>query len=203
MACLSLLQVGKVPCQLGAVDYAGGGPVHIASGVSALAFAWVVGPRAAWNQVLKPHNMSNVFVGTGLLIFGWIGFNGGSGGIASSRACMAGISFILNPSFCIHHFVIIREVISVFIYISLVWVLLEFFSTGKISGIANCLGALAGLVAITPGSGYVDPWAGIIIGGLTSFICYFAMFQKKLTGIDDSLDVFAVHGVGGNAFLIL
>jgi Amt family ammonium transporter len=103
-----------------------------------------------------------------------------------------------NDSFCINCFVISREVISGFTLISLVWVLLEFYSTGKISGIANCLGALAGLVGITPGSGYVDPWSAIIIGGLTATICFFAMSQKRLTGIDDSLDVFAVHGVGGN-----
>jgi Amt family ammonium transporter len=93
LSCISLPAVGTAPCQVGAVDFAGGGPVHIASGISALAFAWVVGPRATWNQVLKPHNISNVFVGTGLLIFGWIGFNGGSGLVASSRAAQAGSPF--------------------------------------------------------------------------------------------------------------
>jgi Amt family ammonium transporter len=197
MSCISLPAVGTISCE-GAVDFGGGGPVHIACGVSALAFAWIIGPRAKFNQVFKPHNLGNVYIGTGLLMFGWIGFNGGSGAISSARAAMS-CAIYTNFRFCDNTSFISREVISSFT-LSLVWVFVEYYSTGKTSGLSTCLGALAGLVAITPGSGYVDPWAGIIIGGLTSFICHFAMFQKRLTGIDDSLDVFAVHGVGGNAF---
>lgn len=128
----------------------------------------------------KPSSVTNVFLGTALLWFGWFGFNGASAIGATSRAGMAAMVTTISASAG-----------------ALVWVLIDCIRTKKISGIGFCSGALAGLVGITPASGFVAPWAAIIIGVVTSALCNAACALKELMGADDVLDSFALHGVGG------
>ena len=162
----------------GSLDFAGGSPVHIASGAAALAYAMVIGKRK--NQKLVPHSASNVILGTTLLWFGWNGFNGGSAAAANGRAAAAIIATNLAASAG-----------------SLTWMIVDYIKTGKFSAIGFCSGAVAGLVSITPGSGFVSPGSSIIIGFLGALACNFAAKLTKRFQFDDTLDVFAVHGVGG------
>lgn len=167
--------------KLGVLDFAGGTVVHIAAGFSALALAWLVGPRQSTlkNEEVKPHNIPMVVLGAGILWFGWFGFNAGSaltsGGLAANAFVATNISGAAA---------------------ALAWFLLEWmYGRPSLIGIAS--GAVAGLVAITPGAGFVPPIAGIPIGAIASIICFYAIRLRKKTGIDDALDVFGVHGVGG------
>ncbi|KAG1248807.1 hypothetical protein G6F68_013641 [Rhizopus microsporus] len=145
--------------QLGVLDFAGGSPVHITSGFSSLAYALILGRRQL--DEFKPHNMSNVILGTAFLWFGWFGFNGGSALSGNLRAVMACLVTNLAASF---------------------------------SALGFCSGAIAGLVAITPGAGFVRPVCSIPIGILGALSCYAAIRLKDWLKYDDVADVFAIHG---------
>ena len=168
--------------KFGAIDFAGGTVVHISSGVSALVACIVLGKRKNYGKVSnRPHNIPFVFLGAALLWFGWFGFNAGSAGAANSLAVHA---FITTNTSCG------AAMLS--------WMFIERVKNGKPTLIGASTGAVIGLVAITPGAGYVPIWASIIIGALVSPICYFFITViKQKFGYDDSLDAFGCHGVGG------
>jgi Amt family ammonium transporter len=168
--------------RLGALDFAGGTVVHINAGVSALALAWLLGPRRGYREKapMEPNNIPMVVLGAGLLWFGWFGFNAGSaltsGGLASSAFVATNISGAAAAS---------------------TWMILSWiYRRPTVLGTAT--GAIAGLAAITPAAGFVSPMMGIPIGVVAAVVCYYAMlFRAKRMGIDESLDVWACHGIGG------
>ena len=179
--CLSTTLKPEVPCQIGALDFAGGGPVHMAAGAASLAFCIFLGHRKlSGHDEFKPHNITNIFLGTALLWMGWIGFNAGSALGATPRAGYAAINTVLSASAG-----------------ALSWVLFDFHFTRKLSGIAFCSGAIAGLVGITPGAGYVPAWSSVIFGTFTAIGCASSIRVKDYLGFDDSADAWGVHGVGG------
>ncbi len=168
--------------KLGAIDFAGGTVVHISSGVSALVAALVLGKRKGYGKIsYSPHNIPFVFLGAALLWFGWFGFNAGSAGAANQLA--------------VHAFLTTNTAAATAL---LMWNLIEKVKTGKPTLAGASTGAVIGLVAITPGAGFVPIWASIIIGALVSPLCYFFItVVKPRFGYDDSLDAFGCHGVGG------
>ncbi|EPB90792.1 hypothetical protein HMPREF1544_02370 [Mucor circinelloides 1006PhL] len=173
--------------QMGIMDYAGGIPVHISSGLAAVAYAMVLGKRRDYNEnVNTPHNVSFVFLGLALMWFGWFSFNAGSALAANARS--------VNSLVCTHLSACTAAV---------VWVLLDYIKTRKWSIIGLCTGAVAGLATITPGSGFVSPSSSLAFGAIGSFVCYIAIHYKHKMRIDDCLDVFGVHYVGGLVGLIL
>ena len=167
--------------QMGALDFAGGTVVHICAGVSALALARLVGPRKGFSDgsPMEPHNIPMVAFGAGILWFGWFGFNAGSaltsGGLAASAFVATNIS----------------AAAAAFTWMTLSWI----YRRPTLLGVAT--GAVAGLVAITPAAGFVSPMMGIPIGMGAAVICYYFMIFRVKWGIDESLDVWAVHGIGG------
>ncbi len=167
--------------KLGALDFAGGTVVHINAGVSALALAWVLGPRKGYKtDSMEPHNIGMVVLGAALLWFGWFGFNAGSaltaGGLASN-AFVTTNTAAASAAFT--------------------WMMISWFHR-RPSLLGTVTGAVVGLVAITPAAGFVQPWAGIPIGAIASFISYYLMsFRARKMGVDESLDVWACHGMGG------
>ncbi|KAK7720055.1 low affinity high capacity ammonium permease [Diaporthe eres] len=170
----------------GVLDYAGGGPVEIGSGMSALAYSWVLGRRNEKMMLnFRPHNISLILLGTILLWFGWLGFNGGSAFGANLRATMACWNSCLTAMFA-----------------AMTWCLLDFRLAKKWSLVGWCSGTISGLVAATPASGFIPPWASVILGVVTGICCNFGTKIKFLVGIDDSLDVFAEHGIGGIVGLV-
>ncbi|KFA70447.1 hypothetical protein S40285_00631 [Stachybotrys chlorohalonatus IBT 40285] len=170
----------------GVLDYAGGVPVEIGSGMSALAYSWVLGRRNEKMMMnFRPHNISLITLGTILLMVGWLGFNGGSSFGANLRAAMACWNSILTGMFA-----------------AMTWCLLDYRLAKKWSMVGWCSGTISGLVAATPASGFLDPWASILLGIVAGVACNFATKIKFLIKIDDSLDVFAEHGVGGIVGLI-
>jgi len=167
--------------QMGAMDFAGGTVVHISSGVSALAAALVVGRRLGYGSTAYiPHNLPMTITGAALLWFGWFGFNAGSALAANGLAASA---------FVVTH---IASAVA-----ALSWLLVEWVHRGKPTTLGAASGAVAGLVAITPGSGFVGPASAIFIGGLAGVICYGGVMLKGKLGYDDSLDVVGIHGFGG------
>ncbi|KAI1253502.1 hypothetical protein MGN70_005710 [Eutypa lata] len=165
----------------GVLDYAGGGPVEIGSGLSALAYSWVLGRRHEKMMLnFRPHNVSLVTLGTILLWFGWLGFNGGSAFGANLRATVANWNSCLTAMFA-----------------AMTWCVLDFRLAKKWSMVGWCSGTISGLVAATPASGFIAPWASVILGVVTGICCNFGTKVKFLVKIDDSLDVFAEHGIGG------
>jgi len=166
--------------EMGALDFAGGTVVHISSGFSALVAAIVVGKRKGKLDNFKPHNIPYVLLGTGLLWFGWFGFNAGSSLAADGIAVNAFL--VTNTSAAAG---------------ALMMMFLSMRATGKPSAIMTATGAVAGLVAITPASGFVGPIAAILIGAGVGLVSWFAIQFKNQRGWDDSLDVWAVHGMGG------
>lgn len=167
---------------IGALDFAGGTVVHISSGVAGLVIALVLGKRKGHKVVsMVPHNIPFVILGTGLLWFGWFGFNAGSALAANGLAVAA--------------FVTTNTAAAAGL---LSWVIVEWLHHGKATVLGAGTGAVVGLVAITPGAGFVTPLSAIIIGLMVSPICYFAVsVVKSKLGYDDSLDAFGCHGVGG------
>ena len=167
---------------MGLLDFAGGTVVHINAGIAGLVAALVLGKRRGYGtENLAPYDLSMAVIGTGLLWVGWLGFNGGSALGAGSRASMAIVATHLAASAG-----------------ALTWMVLEWSSRGKPSVLGLISGAIAGLGTITPASGFVLPWHGIVIGIAAGAACYWACTKLKLwLGYDDSLDVFGVHGVGG------
>jgi Amt family ammonium transporter len=167
--------------KLGALDFAGGTVVHISSGVSALAAALVVGRRLGYGSTAYiPHNVPMTITGAALLWFGWFGFNAGSALAANGLAASA---------FVVTH---IASAVA-----ALSWLVVEWVHRGKPTTLGAASGAVAGLVAITPGSGFVGPVPAIIIGGLAGVICYAGVMLKGKLRYDDSLDVVGIHGFGG------
>ncbi|WP_271077723.1 ammonium transporter [Aurantiacibacter sp. MUD61] len=168
--------------QLGVVDFAGGLVVHATAGVSALVVVLLLGKRQGFgSSQLLPHAPGLTMLGAMLLWVGWFGFNGGSALTATDDASTAIINTHLAAAVA-----------------ALVWLLIEKFKFGKPTTIGFATGAIAGLATITPAAGYVAPGAAILMGAAGSFVCYQAiLLVKNKLGIDDSLDVFAVHGVGG------
>ncbi len=166
---------------LGALDFAGGTVVHISSGISALAAALVIGKRKGYgHEQIRPHNLPLTVAGAALLWFGWFGFNAGSALSAGKLATSA--------------FVVTNTATAAAV---LGWMFAEWAFRGKPTVLGAASGAVAGLVAITPASGFVTPMASIIIGAGAGFLCYNACNVKTKLGYDDSLDVVGVHGVGG------
>lgn len=168
--------------KIGAVDFAGGDVVHISSGVSALVLALLLGKRKNFGKAsYHPHNIPFVLLGAALLWFGWFGFNGGSALAANGLA--------------IHAFMTTNTAAA---GAMLSWLLIEVLKNGKPTLVGASTGLVIGLVAITPGAGFVPVWAAIIIGACVSPICYFFISViKPKFGYDDALDVFGCHGVGG------
>ena len=160
-----------------ALDFAGGTVVHITSGISSLAILTYLGKRRGFGvDPLKPHNVTLTLLGTGLLWFGWFGFNAGSSLAANEIAALAFITTLVAPAAA-----------------GFVWMALEWHHLGYPTALGFATGVLAGLVAITPSAGFVTPMAAIPIGAITSFVCYNAVGLKERLGYDDSLDAFGVH----------
>jgi Amt family ammonium transporter len=175
---------GALPC----LDFAGGTVVHASSGISALVCALVLGKRKGYpSEAMKPHNLTLAFVGACLLWVGWFGFNAGSALAANGLAATAFVNT---------HFAAAAALLG--------WLIIEWMRDGKPSVLGGITGAVAGLVAVTPASGFVTPMAALAIGFLAGFACYASVaIVKRSFGYDDSLDAFGVHGVGGALGAIL
>ena len=165
--------------QMGALDFAGGTVVHINSGVTALALALILGKRK--DDSLLPHNLGYSVLGAGFLWFGWMGFNGGSALAANGLAASA---------------ILVSNIAAATALVT--WIIIDVFRIGKPTMLGAITGGVAGLVAITPAAGFVDVPAAIVIGFITAFVSYFAIYYlKSKLGYDDALDVFGVHGLSG------
>jgi ammonium transporter, Amt family len=165
----------------GALDFAGGTVVHINAGVSALVAALVLGSRKDYGRTaVLPHNVPFVLLGAGLLWFGWFGFNGGSALAANELAGLAFTNTFLAPAATL-----------------VVWTLLDYFRTGRATAVGAATGIVVGLVAITPAAGFVSPTNALVLGAVAALPSYFVIQLRSRTRIDDSLDVFAGHGIGG------
>lgn len=168
--------------QLGLYDFAGGTVVHITAGVAALVTALVMGPRKGFpNTAIMPHNMTMTVTGAGMLWVGWFGFNGGSALAANGDAAMAVLVTHISAAVG-----------------AMTWMSIEWIRFGKPSALGLVTGMVAGLGTITPASGFVGPGGALVIGLLAGIVCFSAtMYLKRVLKIDDSLDVFPVHGMGG------
>ena len=173
--------------QEGALDFAGGAVVHINAGAAALAVVLVLGKRRGWpREAMPPHNLPYTILGTGILWFGWFGFNAGSALAANGLAAQALINTQLAAASGM-----------------IAWLIIEKIKAGHATTLGAASGAVAGLVAITPCAGFVGGMAPIAIGAITGFVCYLCLTLKTKFGFDDSLDVIAVHLVGGLAGSLL
>jgi Amt family ammonium transporter len=171
---------GGWAANMGALDFAGGAVVHISSGFGALALAMVIGKRMGFGEHgMEPHNIPMTMTGAGLLWFGWLGFNGGSAlaadGLAASALVATNISAAAG---------------------ALTWFLASWMRR-KPSAVGMISGAIAGLAAVTPAAGFVDPISALVIGAIAGVLCYKALLFRVGRGLDESLDAWAVHGVGG------
>ena len=168
--------------KMGVRDFAGGIVVHTTAGVSALVLALMIGPRRGFpNHALLPHSPAMTMIGAGMLWVGWFGFNGGSALAADATAGAAILATHLAASTA-----------------ACVWIALEWLTFRKATSVGIATGAVAGLATITPAAGFVSPLAAVIIGGAGAGLCFWAVIAtKQRFKVDDSLDVFAVHGVGG------
>ena len=166
--------------KLGALDFAGGTVVHASSGVAALVAALAIGRRRANGDRMEPHDIPMTVLGAGLLWFGWFGFNAGSALSAGGLAANA---------------LVVTNTAAGAATVS--WVLISYLHRGKVSVLGAACGAVAGLVAITPASGFVTAGGAVVIGLAVGGLCYSATLLRERLRIDDALDVFAVHGVGG------
>ncbi len=173
--------------EMGVMDFAGGLVVHVTCGSAALAAILVIGPRKGYGKrSFIPHSLPMTFVGTGLLWFGWFGFNGGSALAADEVAATAFVATHLAGMAGM-----------------LLWVVMEWFTLGKATSLGAASGAISGLATITPAAGFVGPNSAIIIGGIAGMICFGAVNLKVKLKLDDSLDVVGIHGVGGAVGTIL
>jgi Amt family ammonium transporter len=173
---------------MGVLDFAGGTVVHINAGVAGLVCALVMGKRIGYNkESLMPHNLTLTLMGASMLWVGWFGFNAGSAVAADGRAGMA---------------MAVTQVATAAAALS--WIFVEWFFKGKPSVLGIASGAVAGLVAITPASGFVDPKGALVIGIVAGVVCFWGSTSlKKMLGYDDSLDAFGVHAIGGIAGALL
>ncbi|MEC7614421.1 MAG: ammonium transporter [Pseudomonadota bacterium] len=174
--------------EMGILDYAGGLVVHLTAGISALVLASALGPRKGFpDQVDPPHNPALVMIGASMLWVGWFGFNAGSALAANEDAGMAMLVTHVSAATA-----------------SLVWMFIDWLKFGKPTLVGLVTGTIAGLASITPASGFVGPTGALIIGGSAGIICYVLVsFVKNTLKVDDSLDVFAVHGAGGVLGILL
>jgi Amt family ammonium transporter len=173
--------------QMGALDFAGGTVVHVNAAAAALVAAVVVGQRHDYQKVaLAPHNVPFTLLGTGLLWFGWFGFNAGSALAANGIAALALTTTMLAPAGTL-----------------VVWSLLDMMRTQKTTAVGAATAIVVGLVAVTPAAGFVGPMSAIALGGLAAIPSYFAILWRAKTSLDDSLDVVAAHGVGGSVGAVL
>ena len=174
--------------EMGILDYAGGLVVHLTAGISALVLAAVLGPRKGFpDQVDPPHSPALVMIGASMLWVGWFGFNAGSALAANEDAGMAMLVTHVSAATA-----------------SLVWMFIDWLKFGKPTLVGLVTGTIAGLASITPASGFVGPLGALIIGGSAGIICYVLVsFVKNTLRVDDSLDVFAVHGAGGVLGILL
>mgnify|MGYP001828033676 CR=1 FL=1 len=164
-----------------AIDFAGGTAIHINAGVGALALVIVLGKRKGWpEESAPPHNLPLVVLGTGILWFGWFGFNAGSAGDANGQAVQAFLNTFVAASAGM-----------------LAWLAVEKIRDGHATTLGAASGVVAALVAITPAAGYVGGLSAIVFGAVSGVACYFAIQLKARFGYDDSLDVVGIHGVGG------
>ena len=165
----------------GAIDFAGGTVVHISAGVSGLVAALILGSRRGYPyQVIRPNNLVITMLGAGLLWVGWFGFNAGSSissGLSTAQALTATQVAAATGA--------------------LTWIIIESFHQGKATALGFASGILAGLVAVTPAAGVVQPYGAMVLGIIASLICYMAIQAKNKLGYDDSLDAFGIHGIGG------
>jgi ammonium transporter, Amt family len=166
---------------MGALDFAGGTVVHISSGVSALIAAVMVGRRRGYpHTVVPPHNLPYTLLGAGLLWFGWFGFNAGSAVAAGGLSTSAFIATNTAAAAA-----------------AVAWMVMDWMVKGTPTALGAASGAVAGLVAVTPASGFVGPLSAMVIGLAGGVVCFTAVMLRAKTPVDDSLDVFGVHGVGG------
>jgi Amt family ammonium transporter len=173
---------GGFLAKLGALDFAGGTVVHVNAAAAALVAALVIGPRRDYQKVaLAPHNVPFTLLGTGLLWFGWFGFNAGSALAANGIAALAFTTTMLAPAGTL-----------------VVWSLLDMMRTQRTTAVGAATAIVVGLVAVTPAAGFVGPMSAIVLGGLAAIPSYFAILWRAKTSLDDSLDVVAAHGVGGS-----
>jgi Amt family ammonium transporter len=166
-------------------DFAGGIVVHITAGFSALAALAVVGkrpvdPTIPKADIDKPHNVPFVALGTAMLWFGWFGFNGGSALASNGSAVVAAVNSEIAGS------------VALFL-----WLIIDWFRFGRPGLVGLCVGAIAGLATVTPAAGFIQPWGAFIIGVVASVCCYCCCELRKKFGLDDALDVWGVHGMGG------
>jgi Amt family ammonium transporter len=168
--------------QKGAIDFAGGTVVHINAAMGGIVGAWLIGRRVGWgHEHMPPHSLTMTMIGASLLWVGWFGFNVGSNLEASGLATLAFVNTFLATCAAV-----------------VAWTITEWIIKGKPSMLGAASGAVAGLVAITPACGYVGPMGGLVIGLAAGVACYWGVNGlKRLLGMDDSLDVFGIHGVGG------
>jgi len=172
---------------LGALDFAGGTVVHVNAGIAAVVAALVVGSRKDYGQrAYLPHDVTYVLLGAALLWFGWFGFNGGSALSASGSAALAFVNTMLAPAAAL-----------------VVWMLLDTMNTGKITAVGAATAIVVGLVAITPAAGFVGPMSALALGAIAAIPSYYVISYRSRTRLDDSLDVFAAHGVGGASGALL
>jgi len=163
------------------VDFAGGTVVHINAGAAALAMVLVLGPRLGFRRdVIRPHSLPLTLLGTGMLWFGWFGFNAGSALAANGTAALAFANTMLAPAATL-----------------VVWMLLDLVRSRKITAVGAATGIVVGLVAITPAAGFVSPMSALALGAIAAVPSYFVIVARSRTRLDDSLDVFAAHGTGG------
>ena len=166
---------------LGALDFAGGTVVHVNAGAAAFAAALVVGTRAEYGQrALLPHNVPFVLLGAALLWFGWFGFNGGSALAANESAALAFVNTLLAPAATL-----------------VIWAVLDLALSRKITAVGLATAIVVGLVAVTPAAGFVSPVSALILGAVAAIPSYLIIRWRTRTRLDDSLDVFAAHGIGG------
>ncbi|MDO5612391.1 MAG: ammonium transporter [Paracoccus sp. (in: a-proteobacteria)] len=180
--CHMVWQSGGYLFQHGALDFAGGTVIHINAGVAGLVAAYVAGPRIGYGrELMAPHNLTFTFIGAALLWMGWFGFNAGSALAADGIAALAVVNTVVATAAA-----------------ALAWAFGEWVLRGHPSLLGGVSGAIAGLVGVTPAAGFVGPMGAIAIGAITGLACmWFVNSMKSRIGIDDSFDVFGIHGVGG------
>ncbi len=178
---------GGFLAKAGALDFAGGAVVHVNAAAAALVAALVIGPRRDYGRhAMLPHNVPFTLLGAGLLWFGWFGFNAGSALGANPTAALAFTNTLLAPAATLA-----------------TWVLIDLFRGGRVTAVGGATAIVVGLVVVTPAAGYVAPASALALGALGAVPSYFALIYRARTGLDDSLDVVAAHGMGGATGAIL
>lgn len=175
------LSAGLSEMGLPSQDFAGGTVVHMCSGISGVAAAVAIGKRSGRISKGRTHNVSLMFMGCMILWLGWFGFNCGSEGGFDEIVVLVAVNTLIAS--CVS---------------TIVWIFVQYLHVGRVNVTGLCAGVLAGLVGITPGCGFVDPWAAAVIGAIAAIICYLGIiFMRDKSGVDDALDVMGLHGIGG------